>query len=85
MDVRGDSLSYTSFGSTSGVTYVDQYDPYVKVISPQVTTPAIYATPQETINSFSTILNSSLLNTSQTYATVVGQNNSTVYQTRLQH
>ncbi len=69
MDVRGDSLSYTSFGSTSGITYVDQYDPYVKVISPQVTTPAVYATPQETVNSFSAILNSS-----QSYSTVVGQN-----------
>lgn len=54
-DVRGDSYE-TYYGYTTGVTYVDKYDPYVKVISPQVTAPAIYATPQENNNSFSTTL-----------------------------
>lgn len=62
IDVRGDSYSYNSygFGSGAGTTYVDQYDPYVKVISPQVTTPAIYATPQESVKSFSSLLGSSV-------------------------
>lgn len=46
-DVRGDTSSYD--GYTSGITYVDQYDPYAVVISPQVSVPSIYATPQETI------------------------------------
>lgn len=66
-DVRGDSYSYDSYGYSnytsgysgynSGITYVDQYDPYVRVISPQVTTPVVYATPQENSISFSNILN----------------------------
>ena len=64
-DVRGDTLSYNDYsnygygyGDNSGVTYVNSYDPYVRVISPQVTTPAVYATPQEnTATSFSNSYN----------------------------
>jgi peptidoglycan hydrolase-like protein with peptidoglycan-binding domain len=56
-DVRGESLSYDAYGYTSGITYVDQYDPNAIVISPQVTTPVVYATPQENTTSFSTTLN----------------------------
>lgn len=62
-DVRGDSLSYTAGGYSSGITYVDQYDPYAIVISPQVTTPSVYATPQENttiISSFSNNLPSAV-------------------------
>ena len=33
-------------GYSSGITYVDQNDPFVKVISPLETIPAVYATPQ---------------------------------------
>lgn len=50
VDVRGDTTEYMSYGYSSGTTYVDQYDPYVKVISPQITTPTVYATPQEYSN-----------------------------------
>ncbi len=59
-DVRGDMYSYNEYsyyGYSSGITYVDQYDPYAVVISPQVTTPVIYATPQENNISLSNILN----------------------------
>ena len=59
-DVRGGNSSNNNYyyGRSSGTTYVDQYDPYVKVISPQVQDPAIYATPQEYVSSsFSTTLN----------------------------
>ena len=60
VDVRGGNSLDSFYGYTSGTTYVDQYDPYAKVISPQVQTPAIYATPQEYVSSsFSTTLNNS--------------------------
>jgi peptidoglycan hydrolase-like protein with peptidoglycan-binding domain len=51
-DLRGDSLSYyggysnSYYGYSSGVTYVDPQDPFVKVISPSVSTPVVYSTPQ---------------------------------------
>ncbi len=65
VDVRGGNSLDNFYGYTSGTTYVDQYDPYVKVISPQVQTPAIYATPQEYVSSsFSTTLNN------QAYSTI---------------
>lgn len=42
--------SYNMYGNygtySSGVTYVGQNDPFVQVISPTVTTPTVYATPQ---------------------------------------
>jgi hypothetical protein len=49
VDPRGDSLSYSGYGYNSGVTYVDRYDPYVKVISPAVSSPLVYATPQSAV------------------------------------
>lgn len=65
-DVRGDSYSYGSYdsysygnynsdyyGYNSNVTYVNQYDPYVRVVSPQVTTPVVYQTPGSNVASFS--------------------------------
>jgi peptidoglycan hydrolase-like protein with peptidoglycan-binding domain len=48
-DPRGDSLSYGNYGYNSGMTYVDRYDPYVKVISPTVSAPMVYATPQTAV------------------------------------
>jgi peptidoglycan hydrolase-like protein with peptidoglycan-binding domain len=38
--------SYDNYGYNSGVTYVDQYDPYARVISPTQTYASIYNTPQ---------------------------------------
>jgi peptidoglycan hydrolase-like protein with peptidoglycan-binding domain len=76
-DVRGDSLSYNSYGYgyNSGTTYVDSFDPYIKVISPQVTTPAIYATPQEYVSSsFST-------SPSKTFSNVVSNTSNVGYVT----
>lgn len=49
MDVNGDSLSYSIYGYNSGITYVDNYDPYARIISPNTTNPTVYATPQEYI------------------------------------
>lgn len=70
-DKRGDNLSYNSYdnygygngynygyGYNSSVTYVDQYDPYAVVVSPPVTTPVIYATPQNNnVNTYSQNIN----------------------------
>jgi peptidoglycan hydrolase-like protein with peptidoglycan-binding domain len=53
-DPRGDSLSYGKYGYNSGVTYVDKYDPYVKVISPAVSSPMVYATPQTVMTPLNT-------------------------------
>lgn len=69
VDVRGDSYSYTGYGYNQGTTYVDAYDPYVKVISPQVSTPAIYATPQANLNSISSLISSTQVYPAQ--ATVI--------------
>ncbi len=50
-DLRGNNLSYSnygygsSYGYSSGVTYVDAFDPYVRVVSPQVTNPIVYSNP----------------------------------------
>ena len=45
-----DSIYMDSYyGYSTGVTYVDAFDPYVQVISPTVTTPSVYVTPQNTV------------------------------------
>jgi peptidoglycan hydrolase-like protein with peptidoglycan-binding domain len=50
-DVRGDTLSYSNYGYSYATTYVDSYDPYVKVISPTPTNnPVIYSTPQADVS-----------------------------------
>jgi peptidoglycan hydrolase-like protein with peptidoglycan-binding domain len=72
-DVRGDTTNYMSYeynGYTSGTTYVDPYDPYVKVISPQITNPVVYATPQEYSNNSSF----SLPSVNATYVTNTASN-----------
>lgn len=52
-DLQGDSYDSiymdAYYGYNTGVTYVDAYDPYVKVISPAQTTPTVYPTPQNTV------------------------------------
>lgn len=55
-DLRGDSLTYFGdyssaySGYSSGVTYVDPYDPFVQVITPPVVAaPTIYTNPQTVI------------------------------------
>lgn len=52
-DVRGDTLSDYSYGYSSGITYVDSFDQYAKVISPQVTDPVVYMTPGSTVSNSS--------------------------------
>ncbi len=51
-DLLDNSYSYDTYGYSSGITYVSQSDPYVqvKVISPDVTNPVVYAMPQNTIS-----------------------------------
>ena len=51
-DLLDNSYSYDTYGYSSGITYVGQSDPYVqvKVISPDVTNPVVYAMPQNTIS-----------------------------------
>jgi peptidoglycan hydrolase-like protein with peptidoglycan-binding domain len=42
--------SYTNYGGySSGTTYVDQYDPFVQVISPVVNSPVVYTNPQNNV------------------------------------
>jgi peptidoglycan hydrolase-like protein with peptidoglycan-binding domain len=54
-DVIGNSTQYggydpySGYGYSSGVTYVAPYDPYVQVVSPTYTDPAVFATPQTSI------------------------------------
>lgn len=40
------SYSSGSYGNSSDMTYVDLYDPFVKVVSPVVNNPTIYTNPQ---------------------------------------
>lgn len=50
-DVRGELNSYDSYGFSSyssGITYVDKFDPYVKVVSPNPVNPALYNNPPTT-------------------------------------
>jgi peptidoglycan hydrolase-like protein with peptidoglycan-binding domain len=54
-DPRGTTLSYANYGGNySGypvdVTYVDAYDPYVKVVSPVATNPTIYTNPATNVS-----------------------------------
>lgn len=49
LDVQGEAFSYDSYGYNNATTYVDQYDPYAKVILPPVANPVVYATPQNNI------------------------------------
>lgn len=68
-DLHANGMVYgydSYYGSySSGVTYVDAYDPYVQVISPSVSAPSIYATPQ------SPVISSNY----NTYGSVVVSNN----------
>lgn len=76
-DVRGDSYSYDAYGYTGnstyygynqGVTYVDQYDPYVRVISSQGTSPFVYQTPGNNATSFSpSFVNSAYTTSASSY------------------
>lgn len=38
--------SYDTYGYSTGITYVGNIDPYVKVIAPQSSNPTVYTTPQ---------------------------------------
>jgi peptidoglycan hydrolase-like protein with peptidoglycan-binding domain len=84
-DLRGDSMTYYGnyssnygYGYSSGTTYVDLYDPFVKVISPVVTTPTVYTNPQNVImpSNYSpygtTVSNSVITSASFAPATVPG-------------
>lgn len=70
-DLHADSYNaysdayYNYEGYSSGVTYVDPYDPYVKVISPTQTSPNVYTNPQ----------NYSAPSTYNTYGATVVSNN----------
>ena len=67
-----EALNSYSCGTSysSGVTYVDQIDPYVKVISPAEQAPAIYATPQNNVSSVRTISSATNLYTSPSFTSV---------------
>ncbi len=65
LDTYSDVYSYDTdyqYGYVSGVTRVDAYDPYVKVISPVTINPQVYTNPQTpvtTVASYTTAYNSS--------------------------
>ncbi len=60
-DLHGDSLFYygnysSSYsGYSTGVTYVDPYDPFVQVITPAPSTPVVYSTPQNPVITTSSV------------------------------
>lgn len=75
-DVRGDSMSYSLYGygnysyygGASGVTYVDLYDPFVKVVSPAYSNPTLYNNPPTTVSPISNVIPASLpVNTNITF------------------
>lgn len=56
-DVRGDSLNYGynqygynsyAYGYSSGTTYVEKFDPFVKIVSPNPANPTLYTNPPTT-------------------------------------
>lgn len=60
---------------SSGVTYVDQYDPYARVISPAVTAPIVYTNNVTTFtssNEFYTPFTSQVQNTNVIYSPFTG-------------
>ncbi len=65
-DLLDNTYTYSDYGysNNNGVTYVGRSDPYVnvQVISPQATTPSVYATPQN-LASVTTIAPSRVLST----------------------
>lgn len=61
-DVRGDSMSYNqygyngySYGYSSGTTYVDNFDPFVRVISPTPANPSVYNNPATNVAPISNV------------------------------
>lgn len=66
-DLSGDSsfdmYSTVYTGVQTGVTYVDPTDPYVRVITPQSTTPTVYTNPQNVITptTYSTTAGTSII------------------------
>lgn len=59
-DVRGESMSYNtynypSYSYSSGVTYVNKFDPFVKVVSPNPANPSLYNNPPTTVKAVSNV------------------------------
>lgn len=61
-DVRGDSLIYnqygysgSSYGYSSGTTYVDNFDPFVRVVSPTPANPTLYNNPSTNVAPISNV------------------------------
>lgn len=51
-DVRGENMSYGQYnyyGSYTSTTYVDNFDPYVRVVSPASVNPSLYNNPPTTV------------------------------------
>ncbi len=60
-DVRGDSMSYNQYGYgysysySSGTTYVDNFDPFVRVVSPTPANPTLYNNPSTNVAPISNV------------------------------
>ncbi len=75
-DVRGEYNSYNSYGYSSysyssGVTYVDQFDKYVAVVSPNIANPSLYNNPPTTANVVYNVAQTTPVNTVNTPASVL--------------
>lgn len=66
-----DTYSAGYAGIQTGVTYVDPFDPFVRVITPQNTVPTVYTNPQNTITTtaYSTTAGTSIIPTPSTVIT----------------
>jgi peptidoglycan hydrolase-like protein with peptidoglycan-binding domain len=63
------SYDYSSYGysATTGVTVVDTYDAYVKVVSPTPVNPVVYTTPPTATSPFTTSIGSTYNTSSPVY------------------
>jgi peptidoglycan hydrolase-like protein with peptidoglycan-binding domain len=86
--------SYSNYGNSTGITYVDPHDPFVKVISPTVSTPTIYTNPQNIVqtsnyNTYGTqygtnvAVSQNMVTTSSTVAPVVSPVNTSIASTHI--
>lgn len=77
-DPRGDAYNTYGYGYNTGTTYVDPYDPFVKVISPEPTNPHVYTTPQNGNTTSQSVYYNSFVTPGNTNTSYTSSNTSVV-------